>query len=108
MITAIMAVLVAMFYSDGAPMAVIAGGALATLNFRLSANFLKKVFSVGVSPATGKAIVLSAFFLRYIMLGAIIYLLIRAGISPVFFIVGLSAVVGSIFLSYGDLKRGVA
>jgi len=108
MITVVMAVLTALFYSNAESLAIIAGGGLAILNFRLSSNFLKKVISPGVSPTVGKVLAIFAFFLRYIMLGVIIYLLIHAGISPVFFIIGLSAVVGSIFLSYGDLKRSSA
>ncbi|GMT43014.1 MAG: hypothetical protein IEMM0002_1425 [bacterium] len=104
-ITALAAASAAFAYSGSEASAVVSGGGLAILNFMMSSKFLKKVIVPGVEPSFGKALSMSMFGLRYVMTGVVIYLLIRAGTNPVFFIIGLSAIVGAIILSYKNLKE---
>lgn len=88
--------------------AVIAGGVVAAVNFRLSSRLLGKIIIPGMEPDAGKAMAIVSFMFRYILLGFVLYAVIRSGINPVFFIIGLSAVVGAVFVSMAGMRRGTA
>lgn len=107
-ITVTIALLAKILVSTDAAVAVLAGGLLAIVNFRLSSKLLSRAVSPDVDPNTGKATVVAAFLFRYVLLGVVLLTAIRRGIDPFFLLIGLSAVVGAIFLSYRDLKRVTA
>jgi hypothetical protein len=66
------------------------GAALEAANFRSLWRSCERVFFGGASGA-GPAVAL--FGLRFVLLGAVIYFAIRAGVHPVGLVVGLSLIV---------------
>jgi len=92
-------------HSVNASIAVVTGGLVAFVNFRLSSKTLKKILDPEMNPAIVKGISLVTFLVRYLMLSIVLYFAIISGINPLFFLVGLSSIVGGAFLSYSDLKR---
>jgi len=105
-VIAFLVVFAGVVYGRGAAVAVLAGGLVAVANFRLSSGILRQIVVPGVNPDSGKAMGIFSFLLRYLLLGIVLLTAIRGGISPVFFIIGLSAVVVAIFASTGALRRG--
>jgi len=92
-------------HSLNASIAVVTGGLLAFINFRLSSKTLKKIINPEINPAVVKGMSFVTFLFRYLMLSVVLYIAIKSGINPFFFLIGLSSVVGAAFLSYNDLKR---
>ncbi len=106
--TAFFAVAAGALYGKEAVVAVLAGGLVASANFRLSSGILRQIVAPGVNPSLGKAVGIFSFLFRYLLLGVVLLVAIRGGISPVFFIIGLSTLVVAVFASAGELKRGEA
>jgi len=107
-ITALMAVVTYLFSSTGSSVALLAGGLIALANFRLSADSLKKIFAPALDAEASKGLAIIAFIFRYSILGAILLFSIKSGLDPVFFLIGLSSVVGAIFISFNSLKEETA
>ncbi len=107
-ITALLAASAAVFYTKAYALAVVVGGLVAVANFRLGAQVLKRIVVPGVKPADGKGAGILSFFVRYAILAAELYVIIRLGIEPVAFLVGLSVVVVAVFASVPALNRGEA
>lgn len=105
-ITALLAVCAAIFYSNAHAVAVVVGGLVAVANFRLGAKVLKRIVIPGVDPDAGKAAGVISFVGRYAILAAELFVIIRLGIEPVAFLVGLSVVVVAVFAAAPALKRG--
>jgi hypothetical protein len=103
-LTAILTVCAYLLHSLDASVAVLAGGLIVFANFRLSTRNLNAIMNPGIDPAFGKGIALVSYFARFTLLGAVIYLVIASGIKPLFFILGLSSVVGAIFFSYSNFR----
>lgn len=102
-ITLFTALFTAILYSTPEAVSVLAGGFVAVANFRLMARFLKRTIVPGLEPERGRVLGMTSFFLRYALLGAVLLIVIRLISSPVFFIIGLTAIVAAIFASYKDL-----
>ncbi len=105
-ITAMLAACAALLYGKGIALAVLAGGAVAVANFRLGARVLKRIVVPGMAPDAGKSAGILSFVIRWAIMAAVLLVIIRAGVQPVAFIVGLSAVVAAVFASAPELKRG--
>lgn len=106
-LTAIFAVCAYTFHSLDASAAVLAGGLIVFANFRLSSKNLNAIMNPGINPAIGKGLALVSYIVRFALLGTAIYMVITSGIDPVFFILGLSSVVGAIFISFRELRSAV-
>lgn len=102
--TAILAVCSYLLHSLDASIAVLTGGLIVFANFRLSSRSLDAIMNPGIDHAVGKGLALVSYFVRFILLGAVIYFAIASGIKPLFFILGLSSVVGAMFISYRDFR----
>ena len=77
---------------------IIFGGLIVTINFCLLERTLKKAFSPSNVPSIGKIMV--KYYIRFILSGFIIFLLIIWQIvMPIGLFIGLSVVVASIFLA---------
>lgn len=105
-ITAMLAFCAAIFYTNAHALAVVVGGLVAVANFRLGAQVLKRIVIPGVAPDAGKSAGIFSFLMRYAILAAELFVIIRLGIEPVAFLVGLSVVVAAVFASAPELKRG--
>lgn len=105
-ITAVLAGAALLFHSRGAAVAVLAGGAVAVANFRLGARVLKRIIVPGMAPAAGQSAGVLSFFVRYALLAAVLTVILRAGVQPVGFIAGLSAVVAAVFAAAPRINRG--
>ncbi len=104
-ITAVLATAAGVIYSTDAAVAVSAGGVIAAANFRLFFKQLHAAFNPDANTNAGKKSVIISAFLRYAMIGVVALIVIKAGIPPIFFLLGLSAVVAAIFFSYKSLKE---
>lgn len=104
-ITLFTALFAVLFYSLDAAVSILAGGLVAVANFRLMARFLKRAIVPGVDPGRGQVLGVASFLLRYLLLGVVLLVVIRQVASPVFFIIGLTAVVAAVFASYKELKE---
>lgn len=107
-LTAALYLISALFYSSDAAVSLLAGGLVAVVNFRLSSKVLKMIVVPHADPVFGKAVAVFSFTLRYLMLGVVIYYIISSGISAVFFIIGLSVVIASIFSSLIPIGKEAA
>ncbi len=107
-ITAILAAVAGIFYSSEASTAVIAGGLIALVNFILSSRALKRIITPRAEPSSAKRLAFISYITRYAALVAVLYIAIKSGVPPIFFLVGLSAVAGAIFLSYKNLLKVTA
>lgn len=77
---------------------VAAGGLLATANFMILARTLKRQFQTGHTPSIGG--VLGRYYLRFIVTGLIILVLIKFDIvGPIGLLIGLSVVVLNLTLT---------
>jgi hypothetical protein len=91
----------------GFTLGVICGGLLVTLNFHLAYRSLKNAFTGGRPPAF--SVVMAKHYLRFLMTGVIIFLLISNGIGhPLGLLLGLSVVVVSLLTaSVLEFRRAV-
>lgn len=105
-ITALLTACAAIFYTNAHALAVVVGGLVAVANFRLGAQVLKRIVIPGVAPAAGQSAGIISFLVRYAVLAVELFVIIRLGIEPVAFLVGLSVVVAAVFVSAPALKRG--
>ncbi len=105
-ITAMAAFGAAILYTNAHALAVVVGGLVAVANFRLGAKVLKRIVVPGVDPDAGKGAGIVSFLVRYAVLAAELFVIIRLGIEPVAFLVGLSVVVVAVFVSAPELKKG--
>ncbi len=86
------------FTSPSFARGIIFGGLIVTINFYLLERTLKKAFSPSNVPSIGKILV--KYYIRFILSGFIIFLLIIWKIvMPIGLFIGLSVVVASIFLA---------
>jgi hypothetical protein len=92
-------------FGKGAAIAVAVGALIAGANFRLSSGMLRKIIVPGVNPTRGSVIGVISFILRYIVVGVALFAAIRAGIHPIFLIVGVSALVVSVLVSTVKVVR---
>ena len=77
---------------------IFAGGLIVTINFHLLYHTLKKALTP--SNLTSHNAVIAKYYLRFLISGVIIYLLItRLWVNPLGLVIGLSVVVASIFLA---------
>ncbi|MBI5178216.1 MAG: ATP synthase subunit I [Nitrospinae bacterium] len=106
LVTALVAAACGALIGRQAAVAVLAGGLVATANFHLSSGILRRIIVPGVDPDAGRAMGMVSFLFRYLLLGTVLLIAIRSGIQPVYFIIGLSAVVAAVFASARQLKRG--
>jgi hypothetical protein len=72
------------------------GAALEAVNFRSLFRACERIFLSG-APGAGPAVAL--FGLRFVLLGAVIFFALRAGIHPVGLVVGLSLIVPATILA---------
>jgi len=87
-----------MMTPPGFALGIIVGGLIVTVNFHLMANALRKALSPG-HPSSGK-IVIVKYFIRFILSGIIIFVLIKGHyVHPLGLIIGLSIVVASILIA---------
>lgn len=103
-LTAVIAISAYLFHSFDASIAVLAGGLIVIANFRLSTRNLNAVMNPDTDAAFGKGVVLVSYLTRFMLLGTVIYFAIASGIHPLFFVLGLSSVVGAIFFSYSSFR----
>jgi len=77
---------------------IILGGLIATINFHLLYMTLRKTFTPESRPSLG--IVLAKYYVRFIISGFIIFILISGNfVDPIGLCIGLSVVVASITLA---------
>ncbi len=77
---------------------IIFGGLIVTVNFHLLAHTLKK--ALAPSRLTSHNVILAKYYIRFIVSGLVIFILIRQHIvDPLGLFVGLSVVVASIMLA---------
>lgn len=77
----------------------LAGGAIATVNFHLLYRNLRRSLLEPEEPSHAK-IIIGKYYIRFIISGIIIFFLIAKNyVHPVGLLIGLSIVVGSIFLA---------
>ena len=89
------------FTSTSLTLGVILGGVIAIINFDVLQRNVLRTFPSNDGAKVKKIFVIGIFFLRFLVLGAVIYLLIRLGwVNPVGLAAGLSTVVFSI-ISFG-------
>jgi len=72
------------------------GAALEAVNFRTLWRSCERIFLSG-APGAGPAVAL--FGLRFLLLGAVIFFALRAGVHPAGFVVGLSMIVPATVLA---------
>jgi cytochrome c oxidase subunit IV len=87
-----------LFWSAPAALGILFGGLIVTVNFHLLYRTLKKAFRPPhIAPVN---LVLAKYYLRFILSGVIIFLLIYTHlVNPLGLFVGLSVVVASIMLA---------
>ncbi len=79
-------------------MGILLGGLIATINFHLLYITLRKAFTPKGRPSL--SIVLAKYYVRFIMSGVIIFILISGNfVDPIGLCIGLSVVVASITLA---------
>lgn len=79
-------------------MGIVSGGLIVTVNFHLLARTLKRALTP--PRIASHNLVLAKYYVRFIISGIIIFILIGGGIvHPVGLVIGLSVVVASIFLA---------
>ncbi len=79
----------------GFTLGVVCGGLLVTFNFHLAYRSLRRSFHGGRPPAF--AVVMAKHYLRFLMTGVVIFLLISNGVgNPLGLLLGLSVVVVSL------------
>ncbi len=84
--------------SPDVTMGIVAGGLIVTINFHLLYRTLKK--SLTPPYLASPNVVLAKYFIRFIISGLILFLLIAGGyVNPLGLFIGLSVVVVSIFLA---------
>jgi len=84
--------------SPDVTLGIVAGGLIVTINFHLLYRTLKK--SLTPPYLASPNVVLAKYFVRFIISGLIILLLIAGGyVNPLGLFIGLSVVVASIFLA---------
>ncbi len=92
-------------FSPSVALGIVFGGLLVTVNFHLLAKTLRKALTP--PHLASHNVVLAKYYLRFLISGFIIFLLIASHlVHPVGLIVGLSIVVFSIILaSIGEVKK---
>ncbi len=92
---------------QGFTLGVVCGGLLVTLNFHLAYRSLSRSFTGGRPPAF--SVVMAKHYLRFLMTGVIIFLLISNGIgNPLGLLLGLSVVVVSLLTASAlEFRRAV-
>ena len=89
------------FTSTSLTLGVILGGVIAIINFDVLQRNILRTFPANGGAKVKKIFVIGIFYLRFLVLGAVIYFLIRLGwVDPIGLTVGLSTVVFSI-ISFG-------
>ena len=87
------------FFGKLAAVSVVVGELIAAVNFRLASGMLRKILVQGENPSGGRWKGIFFFLIRYVLLGAMLTGSIWAGISPVFLILGLSALLIGVLAS---------
>lgn len=74
-----------------AVLGLLAGAALAGMSVVALAQGLALLLDAGVSPTSGSRWAAIGFFLRHVVVATATYFTLRAGVSPVWFLVGVTA-----------------
>lgn len=94
-----------LFFGKQAAFAVAVGAVIAGSNFWLASGVLRKVVVPGTGRPVGNWKGAILFVLRYLIVGFGLLAAIRAGIRPVFLIVGVSALVIAVLASTMELVK---
>ncbi len=92
-------------FGKQAAFAVAVGAVIAGANFRLASGILRKVFVPATGPSGGNWKGILLLILRYLIVGFALAAAIRAGVQPVFLIVGVSALVISVLASTREIVK---
>jgi len=85
---------------------ILIGGLLAMGNLYVMQDNIVRIFGKGNAISKAKLSVIGKFYMRLILLGLLVYMLIKWGIQPVALVIGFSSlVVGIISLVFLPLKK---
>lgn len=105
-IAAVLAVSAYALSGRQAGFAVVVGALIMAANFRLASGTLRKIVVPGADPTRATAVGAISFMVRYLVVGLVLFVAVRAGVQPMFLLVGVSALVLSVLGSTLTMLKG--